>query len=302
MCKIRLEPLNRFPKSSNTEKSTNTVTTRIIKHKFYQELKHKSSKMFLPKSYCLSSASASLVPSESLANFPDHYLCMQLDHRSTVEEVKVQYRKLRVEYFATQPAKYKQLQAAYSTLVDPETRQEYDAVYRVRIGLSPLPQGSTGIPSNCIEKKETKVERAGNLSVGMHHVSPESAIVKTAVANIEAQTLQPCANKPLAMTTACSPQVTHLCEKEEEEEEEEQQHLSDMGRLEEQCSREEDELRARRTDSNWGLKHFTPIYNPLIGSRPYCSYIPMPEGYKRGFKQKCHRPRYTGTIAALALP
>lgn len=279
MCKIRLEPLNRFPKSSNTEKSTNTVTTRIIKHKFYQELKHKSIKMFLPKSYCLSSASASLVPSESLANFPDHYLCMQLDYRCTVEEVKVKYRKLRVEYFATEPAKYKQLQAAYSTLVDPETRQEYDAVYRVRIGLSPLPQGSTGIPSNYIEKKEMKVERAGNLSVEMHHLSHESAIVKTAVANIEAQTLQPCANKPLAVTTACSPQETHLCEKEEE-----------------------DELRARKTDSNWGLKHFAPIYNPLIGSRPYCSYIPMPEGYKRGFKQKCHRPRYTGTIAALALP
>jgi len=294
MCKIRFEPLNRL--SSTAEKSTNGVTTGITKHQIYRKIKHKSSKMFLPKSYCLSSASAGLAPSESLANFPDHYLCLQLDHQCTVEEVKVQYRKLRVGYFATEPAKYKQLQAAYSTLVDPQTRQEYDAVYRVRIGLPPLPQGSTATPSDYVEQKEIKSKRAGSLSVELHHSSHESAIVKTAVAHIEAQTSLPHENKHLIRTTASSPQETDL------REEEEQQHLSDMSRPEQQYGREEDELPARKTDPNWGLKHFSPVFKPLIGSRPYCSYIPMPEGYKRGSKQKCLVPRYIGTIATLALP
>ena len=220
---------------------------------------------------------------------------MQLDHWCTVEEVKLQYRKLRVEYFASEPSKYHQLQAAYSILVDPESRREYDAVYRVRIGLPPPSNDSLTTSFNSNERRETTAERADNLLIKSDASPHEAAIVKTAVAHIEAQAPQRHAAKPLTVPKTSKSETTLLRE-------DGQPDLPDVIRPDGQCLQEKDEPHTRESDPNWGLKHFSHIYKPLIGSRPYHSYIPIAEVYKRSNKCKGHRPIYVRNIAAMALP
>lgn len=72
------------------------------------------------------------------AHLPDHYAILHLDTWATSEEIKAAYRNLRLEYFRSDPAKYRALQAAYAVLVDAEARRKYDIVYRASKGL-PVP-------------------------------------------------------------------------------------------------------------------------------------------------------------------
>lgn len=135
MCKIHLGLFKRKSKHINADESNASVSK-------FQESKSRSNRMSLPKNYCMSAASVSLTPGASLANFPNHYAILQLDQWATTEEVKVQYRKLRAEYFTTNAEKYRQLQSAYAVLVDWEARREYDVVYRVWMGIPPFENGN----------------------------------------------------------------------------------------------------------------------------------------------------------------
>ncbi|EOA90676.1 uncharacterized protein SETTUDRAFT_166621 [Exserohilum turcica Et28A] len=68
----------------------------------------------------------------------------------------------------------------------------------------------------------------------------------------------------------------------EEEEEEEEEVVADV----------------RDDDPNWGLKRYHPICEPLLGSEPYMSYVPLPVlalPYTR-------QVTYTGEFALNALP
>ncbi|KAF2277662.1 uncharacterized protein EI97DRAFT_432520 [Westerdykella ornata] len=85
-----------------------------------------------------SSISTSTTRNPLPAHLPDHYAVLHLDTWATSEEIKSSYRSLRAEYFRSDPAKYRALQAAYAVLVDAEARRKYDVVYRASKGL-PVP-------------------------------------------------------------------------------------------------------------------------------------------------------------------
>lgn len=69
---------------------------------------------------------------------------------------------------------------------------------------------------------------------------------------------------------------------------------------------EEEELEAARSqDANWGLKHHRRLYEPVVGTQPYTSFIPMLveyEGVQRHPVLGCRRPVYVGKIAVYARP
>lgn len=69
---------------------------------------------------------------------------------------------------------------------------------------------------------------------------------------------------------------------------------------------EEDEEEVRdRDDPNYHLKHFVPRWKPLLGTRPYASYVPVLEVYgQREMHPKlmCARPKSVGGRAKNALP
>jgi curved DNA-binding protein CbpA len=62
---------------------------------------------------------------------------------------------------------------------------------------------------------------------------------------------------------------------------------------------EEEEEEAERTeDPNWGLKRHHPTHEPLLGTQPYQSYVPIPTS----LLPKSRSPTYMGDIAHNALP
>jgi len=69
---------------------------------------------------------------------------------------------------------------------------------------------------------------------------------------------------------------------------------------------EEEEMEAARSqDPNWGLKRHRRLYEPVIGTQPYTSYIPIISAYdgrQRHPVLGCRRPVYVGQIAVNARP
>lgn len=59
----------------------------------------------------------------------DHYGILELDVHASDDEIRAAYRRLRVVYFQSDAKKYRALQAAFDTLMDPEARQAYDVTY-----------------------------------------------------------------------------------------------------------------------------------------------------------------------------
>lgn len=191
---------------------------------------------------------------------------MKLSPNASFDDVKAQFRKLRGEYFASDAEKYRQLQTAYAVLVDPESRREYDELYRASMGL-PLSPGETAESSRSAGGAASPKRR-------------KSALVKSAVSRINAQ--------------------SHVVSG-----------AGDWQRMEEESRRkeEEEERRQRDADSNWGLKHFEPLFTPLIGSRPYHSFVPVAVVYghvgvevRTEVRTRSRRPRYVGKLAAKAMP
>jgi curved DNA-binding protein CbpA len=61
---------------------------------------------------------------------------------------------------------------------------------------------------------------------------------------------------------------------------------------------EEEEEEERTEDPNWGLKRHHPTHEPLLGTQPYQSYVPIPTS----LLPKSRSPTYLGDIAHNALP
>jgi curved DNA-binding protein CbpA len=215
---------------------------------------------------------------------------MKLDPSATTEAVKAQFRKLRAEYFASDASKYRQLQTAYAVLVDGEARREYDELYRA----------SRGLPALASESASEKSADTSSTSAGSVSSLRGSVLVKAAVSRIDAQSQDG--------------KIEEQRRREEEEqrrhEEEEEQRRREEGeeqrrRAEEEERRraEEEEQHHREADPNWGLKHFSPLYEPLIGSEPYHSFVPVAAEYElRTTKTRSRRPTYVGEIAVKAAP
>ncbi|KAF2847701.1 hypothetical protein T440DRAFT_470759 [Plenodomus tracheiphilus IPT5] len=80
----------------------------------------------------------------------DHYAILELDPQASTDDIKAAYRRLRVVYFQSDAKKYRALQAAFDTLLDPEARQTYDASHALR--------------ATTLEAMETKHERKDSVT------------------------------------------------------------------------------------------------------------------------------------------
>jgi hypothetical protein len=70
-------------------------------------------------------------------------------------------------------------------------------------------------------------------------------------------------------------------------------------------SEEEEDETARLEDPNWALKRHRRLYEPVIGTQLYASYIPILDAYyglERHPVYNCRRPVYIGDIAVHARP
>ncbi|EMD88938.1 hypothetical protein COCC4DRAFT_60395 [Bipolaris maydis ATCC 48331] len=172
----------------------------------------------------------------------DHYAILEITPKATTDDVKAAYRRLRVVYFSSDAKKYRALQAAFDTLMNPETREVYDANYQ------PRPAAPTSLAS------------IGEILDPGKHWRQDSA-------------------------HGDDPAIP-----EEEEEEEEQ-----LQQLQEEP---EEPQQVRNDDPNWGLKHYNPRYEPVLGSEPYMSYIPLPTN----LLLFCRGPTYVGNFAFNARP
>ncbi|OAK98302.1 hypothetical protein IQ06DRAFT_318314 [Phaeosphaeriaceae sp. SRC1lsM3a] len=69
---------------------------------------------------------------------------------------------------------------------------------------------------------------------------------------------------------------------------------------------EEEELEAARSmDPNWALKRHRRLYEPVTGTQPYASFVPilmMYDGFERHPVLGCRRPVYLGDMAVNARP
>ncbi|KAJ4297849.1 hypothetical protein N0V90_005748 [Kalmusia sp. IMI 367209] len=235
----------------------------------------------------------------SIANWPDHYAALGLDHWATTEEVKAQFRALRSEYFNTDVTKYRKLQMAYAVLVDWEARRKYDVEYRQRLGLPPPPSPPPTESSTSSPTKPPLSDQSRSLSVSSaSSVSPFSS-VKAAVSRLDAQTEHGDKRRV---------QVARLEEEHQREAEEERRREEEEERRREEEEEEEERRRKgkeerRLADPDWALKHFSPVCKPMIGTVPYHSYVPTAVVYEHGGKKtKARRPSYMRGIAKNARP
>jgi curved DNA-binding protein CbpA len=71
-------------------------------------------------------------PTSDPTEATDHYAILELTPKATTDEIRAAYRRLRSVYFANDAKKYRALQAGFDCLMDPESRQAYDATYQPR--------------------------------------------------------------------------------------------------------------------------------------------------------------------------
>lgn len=70
-------------------------------------------------------------------------------------------------------------------------------------------------------------------------------------------------------------------------------------------SEEEEFEAARSMDPNWALKRHRRLYEPVTGTQPYASFVPiltMYDGFERHPVLGCRRPVYLGDMAVNARP
>ncbi|KAI4626042.1 hypothetical protein J4E80_003177 [Alternaria sp. BMP 0032] len=69
-------------------------------------------------------------PTNDPSDVVDHYAILELTPKATTDEIRAAYRRLRGVYFANDAKKYRALQTGFDCLMDPNTRQVYDASYQ----------------------------------------------------------------------------------------------------------------------------------------------------------------------------
>lgn len=94
----------------------------------------------------------------------DHYAILELDPQASTDDIKAAYRRLRVVYFQSDAKKYRALQAAFDTLLDPEARQAYDSSGAARVSSSLTSLGGTGGTGETGETGESKHERKDSVT------------------------------------------------------------------------------------------------------------------------------------------
>ncbi|KAF2873083.1 hypothetical protein BDV95DRAFT_617818 [Massariosphaeria phaeospora] len=200
--------------------------------------------------------------------FTDHYAILALSISATTEDIKTAFRRLRADFFRTDLAKYRALQAAYDVLVDREAREAYDAMCRKRMGLPGVKL--KGRVRGLVERVQGGLEKVREEKMREEKEREEKL------------------------------REEKLREEKLREEKLREEKLREAKLLAEQLLAEQ-----KRADPNWALKHSTPVYKPLIGTRPYQSYVPIGVAYEGRIvhlRWKCGRPKYVLSKARGARP
>ncbi|KAF2655788.1 hypothetical protein K491DRAFT_778473 [Lophiostoma macrostomum CBS 122681] len=199
------------------------------------------------------------------SGFVDHYAILQLDNWATSEEIKDAYRRLRGEYFRSDAAKYRALQAAFDVLADREARWDYDREYRARKGLpEPAPLGA-----GAQAQTQVQAQRNGGRGRGHVHVHGVAKAGSEALHDFAAMAVDADIEK-LEMAV----QVLAVRDA----------HDANWG--------------LKRYSVGKSAKS-------LLGTRPYPSFVPILQVYDGRIKHPeltCTRPRYVGGMARMALP
>ncbi|KAH6870032.1 hypothetical protein BKA58DRAFT_384301 [Alternaria rosae] len=69
-------------------------------------------------------------PTSDPSDVVDHYAILELTPKASNDEIRAAYRRLRSVYFTNDAKKYRALQNGFDCLMDPESRQVYDATYQ----------------------------------------------------------------------------------------------------------------------------------------------------------------------------
>ncbi|KAL6710692.1 hypothetical protein ACN47E_007749 [Coniothyrium glycines] len=144
MCTISLSPLRRSPKRRFEHERHGSETIqrpRPLSTASQPTMQHsKRASIYVSDASILLTQRTPMVsptsPHDSLLSPSneepsDHYAILDVNINASEEEIRTAYRRLRVVYFQSDAKKYRALQAAFDTLMDPEARQAYDSSYPV---------------------------------------------------------------------------------------------------------------------------------------------------------------------------
>ncbi|KAF2749210.1 hypothetical protein M011DRAFT_475941 [Sporormia fimetaria CBS 119925] len=213
----------------------------------------------------------------STFGLPNHYAILQLTPRATTAEIKDAYRRLRAEYFRSDPLKYRALQAAFDVLVDVEARGKYDGL-----------MGNMGRGVQESDHKDNGTETS-KPHARSHHITPTiSDPPTTKTTSSSSFDTNPSSNSlGFAHSTFASASGSN------------QSHSS---------SSTSSSNKHKPHDPNRALKSHNFLATQkyaLIGTAPYPSFIPIAEVYEGRDRHPvlaCGRPKYVLRMARLAMP
>ncbi|ORY00380.1 hypothetical protein BCR34DRAFT_606280 [Clohesyomyces aquaticus] len=216
----------------------------------------------------------------TIPGFTDHYAILRLGPSASAADIKAAYRNLRVEYFNTDAGKYRTLQAAFDVLVDGEARSGYDRVWRCIMGVGNLEiAASAGGDASAPLRVTDHVQRL-NAKLGL---AVDMDIRTRTIEIQEDEVLKEIAEKEKAEAQALLAQESARKERE-----------AQAQRAIDESLKSEQEEQAKK-DAGKGKKARIAAYKPVIGTKPYHSYIPIAVAYgdsKSHPRLLCWRPRY----------
>lgn len=272
MCRIAITPL--YPKRSSRIKLQKSRALEQARPATSISLTMQRNKTpSIPAGAYVSPLSRQLLSSSvtssaiNALDFPDHYALLGLDNRATSEEIQEAHRQLRDKYFTTDACKYQALRETFIILADCDARREYDVQYRNWKGSPKLPvlEQPSQAPLPRQSSNYARNDKEVLDKVPAHGQVQEEA----AIGEVQYSTI------------------------EEASSEYAERKAGDVAKEE------------GRKDPCWGLKNFSPKHKPVLGSKPYESFIPIQEVYegrKTHPSLKCRRPKYVGVKAKNSLP
>lgn len=133
-----------------------TITDPVLQHSKRASIYVSDASIILAQRTPMASASSPLLSPDNATTQVDHYAILELDPQASTDEIKAAYRRLRVVYFQSDAKKYRALQAAFDTLLDPEARKAYVA--------SGGPHPSLSLSPGIGDALETKYERKDSVA------------------------------------------------------------------------------------------------------------------------------------------